>query len=196
MRWWVVASPCEDARTARWRAKCVPRAPRSSTSSCWSVFSSSAWRAPTDRKSTRLNSSHLGSSYAVFCLKKKTKAARPERGHLHETGCGHAAVGRVVVCARQHFVVHMVVADGRAADGGYCHDGRLPRPDPVLQCVQLQIGPSFVFSPRVQEPLVEHGRRLGAAGPLRDRVCAVFFFFNEPAPPEIYTLSLHDALPI
>src|ERR1039458_7375045 len=28
-------------------------------------------RASTDRKSTRLNSSHLGISYAVFCLKKK-----------------------------------------------------------------------------------------------------------------------------
>src|SRR5258705_4829457 len=27
-----------------------------------------------DRKSTRLNSSHLGISYAVFCLKKKKKA--------------------------------------------------------------------------------------------------------------------------
>src|ERR1035441_10775505 len=27
----------------------------------------------TDRKSTRLNSSHLGISYAVFCLKKKKK---------------------------------------------------------------------------------------------------------------------------
>src|SRR5258705_9331410 len=26
---------------------------------------------PRDRKSTRLNSSHLGISYAVFCLKKK-----------------------------------------------------------------------------------------------------------------------------
>src|SRR5262245_62649604 len=26
---------------------------------------------PQDRKSTRLNSSHLGISYAVFCLKKK-----------------------------------------------------------------------------------------------------------------------------
>src|SRR5438067_13250923 len=25
---------------------------------------------------------------------------------------------------------------------------------------------------------------------------AFFFFFNSPAPPEIYTLSLHDALPI
>src|SRR5437899_1940718 len=28
-----------------------------------------------DRKSTRLNSSHLGTSYAAFCLKKKTTAA-------------------------------------------------------------------------------------------------------------------------
>src|SRR5471030_3472200 len=28
-------------------------------------------RLPGDRKSTRLNSSHLGISYAVFCLKKK-----------------------------------------------------------------------------------------------------------------------------
>src|SRR5262245_63481192 len=27
-----------------------------------------------DRKSTRLNSSHLGISYAVFCLKKKMRA--------------------------------------------------------------------------------------------------------------------------
>src|SRR5699024_11254850 len=27
----------------------------------------------TDRKSTRLNSSHVSISYAVFCLKKKTK---------------------------------------------------------------------------------------------------------------------------
>src|SRR5258705_4857884 len=30
------------------------------------------WLAQTDRKSTRLNSSHLGISYAVFCLQKKT----------------------------------------------------------------------------------------------------------------------------
>src|SRR5256885_9506449 len=29
--------------------------------------------SPTDRKSTRLNSSHLVISYAVFCLKKKKK---------------------------------------------------------------------------------------------------------------------------
>src|ERR1035441_10881549 len=32
--------------------------------------------AKIDRKSTRLNSSHLGISYAVFCLKKKRKTQR------------------------------------------------------------------------------------------------------------------------
>src|SRR5436853_1055644 len=31
-----------------------------------------------DRKSTRLNSSHLGTSYAVFCLKKKNLPFDPE----------------------------------------------------------------------------------------------------------------------
>src|SRR5437870_11142916 len=30
-----------------------------------------------DRKSTRLNSSHVAISYAVFCLKKKTKPPPP-----------------------------------------------------------------------------------------------------------------------
>src|SRR5690606_39548921 len=33
--------------------------------------------APSDRKSTRLNPSHVKSSYAVFCLKKKTGSACP-----------------------------------------------------------------------------------------------------------------------
>src|SRR5690625_6441799 len=32
-------------------------------------------RNPLDRKSTRLNSSHVASSYAVFCLKKKKRAS-------------------------------------------------------------------------------------------------------------------------
>src|SRR5438477_2884256 len=36
---------------------------------------SSTWK-PTDRKSTRLNSSHMSISYAVFCLKKKKQKAK------------------------------------------------------------------------------------------------------------------------
>src|SRR5208283_5748040 len=45
---------------ARWRA------PVSST------LTQAALVRPADRKSTRLNSSHITISYAVFCLKKKT----------------------------------------------------------------------------------------------------------------------------
>src|SRR5207253_9369889 len=39
-------------------------------------------RARTDRKSTRLNSSHVASSYAVFCLKKKRKSAHSTPLHF------------------------------------------------------------------------------------------------------------------
>src|SRR5258705_6602180 len=42
-------------------------------------------KKPLDRKSTRLNSSHLGISYAVFCLKKKKNLnvrLRPEVSSL------------------------------------------------------------------------------------------------------------------
>src|SRR5438874_10575825 len=35
--------------------------------------------ASTDRKSTRLNSSHVEISYAVFCLKKKKKKKKVEK---------------------------------------------------------------------------------------------------------------------
>src|SRR5258705_1146127 len=44
-----------------------------------------------DRKSTRLNSSHLGISYAVFCLKKK-KIALDTANYAH----------RIVDCFRMH----------------------------------------------------------------------------------------------
>src|SRR5262245_64564144 len=37
-----------------------------------------------DRKSTRLNSSHLGISYAVFCLKKKKKKKQIKNKNIYE----------------------------------------------------------------------------------------------------------------
>src|SRR5256885_10012901 len=43
----------------------------------------------TDRKSTRLNSSHLVISYAVFCLKKKSKA--DTRGTAPPTSTGNTS---------------------------------------------------------------------------------------------------------
>src|SRR5947199_6197987 len=38
-----------------------------------------------DRKSTRLNSSHLGISYAVFCLKKKKNRAKRKSTYRQRT---------------------------------------------------------------------------------------------------------------
>src|SRR5262245_63471877 len=37
-----------------------------------------------DRKSTRLNSSHLGISYAVFCLKKKKKKKQKSTNKIQQ----------------------------------------------------------------------------------------------------------------
>src|SRR5256885_12390394 len=75
----------------------IRRPPRSTLFPYTTLFRSAARRPPivptsaksrknvvpfwTDRKSTRLNSSHLVISYAVFCLKKKKKAYEPTDAH-------------------------------------------------------------------------------------------------------------------
>src|SRR3989454_7045911 len=56
-----------------------------------STRGSNAYVTSGDRKSTRLNSSHLVISYAVFCLKKKKEASSdvPDGDQLaRETVCG------------------------------------------------------------------------------------------------------------
>src|SRR6202046_5907940 len=49
-------------------------------------------RAGRDRKSTRLNSSHVSISYAVFCLKKKNERAYSDHSRVHVYT--HVAIGR------------------------------------------------------------------------------------------------------
>src|SRR2546426_5122433 len=75
------ALPISDAtattrRWWRWRPRSGGR--RSATRG---AASSTPFR---DRKSTRLNSSHLVISYAVFCLKKKKKKNQPYIHHQRE----------------------------------------------------------------------------------------------------------------
>src|SRR5947199_3714939 len=74
-----------------------------------------------DRKSTRLNSSHLGISYAVFCLKKKkpeSKAmlhVRPEQvpGSLVELGAGECIEVRIRCAFAPYLVrIHLNALDG------------------------------------------------------------------------------------
>src|SRR5438874_500530 len=95
-------------------------------------------RVDVDRKSTRLNSSHVESSYAVFCLKKKIIRGSPIR-------TGLLSLRRDRMC---------ITGSGAAAPFAI-----------------------FTFS---------------------SIICSNFntFSFNDAPTTDIYTLSLHDALPI
>src|SRR5215208_2934967 len=92
-----------------------------------------------DRKSTRLNSSHVAISYAVFCLKKKSV---------------------VVACKDAHDLVPTLLR-GMAA----------------LIVREIIYIPKLAISTDAQATFV-------------------YFFYNDTATTEIYTLSLLDALPI
>src|SRR5436190_17077006 len=61
--------PLVSIQTLRWVSELV------ATEDVWNLFSAAVALKGfhTDRKSTRLNSSHTVISYAVFCLKKKKK---------------------------------------------------------------------------------------------------------------------------
>src|SRR5258705_3056917 len=64
-------------RSVPWRSKTTRLSSRSPT-----TFAKCGSRtSELDRKSTRLNSSHLGISYAVFCLKKKKLIQPDVEGH-------------------------------------------------------------------------------------------------------------------
>src|ERR1022692_5028780 len=64
----VLELPMYSAASNRKQEFTLRRSPRPGRR--WNLQTSSS-PSPTDRKSTRLNSSHLVISYAVFCLKKK-----------------------------------------------------------------------------------------------------------------------------
>src|ERR1022692_3553673 len=106
-------------------------------------FMALAVKEKVDRKSTRLNSSHLVISYAVFCLKKKTKHTLQDLR------------ARVVLSTKRMAARHA------------------PRLSPTPRAHPCARPPFDTCSPS-----------------------SFFFFFNDTATTEIYTLSLHDALPI
>src|ERR1039458_9976767 len=103
-------------------------------------MSMSSWR---DRKSTRLNSSHLGISYAVFCLKKKKTSINQLRNRDLLRPYSHSTL-------------------------------------PASRCKDFSVAESHVVWASSSAP----------------QLTILEFFFNDTATTEIYTLSLHDALPI
>src|SRR2546421_212834 len=107
---------------------------------CGRCSSASASRSTSDRKSTRLNSSHDQISYAVFCLKKKKKK--------------NTVVKQLIIYIMR--TLHALTAS-------------------LLFYTFFLLFHFVIFSPTM---------------------FFFFFFFNDTATTEIYTLSLHDALPI
>src|SRR5256885_11473627 len=74
---------------------------------------------PRDRKSTRLNSSHLVISYAVFCLKKKKKHTdKLVQHHVYKTL--HHTLTNAPTCAAIHLILHEALQhDACVLDGGH-----------------------------------------------------------------------------
>src|SRR2546426_5751704 len=79
---WRAASSRARLNEPRRRLPANPTTRRTSFNACSAMpASSTEERESLDRKSTRLNSSHLVISYAVFCLKKKKKPRQSDQRH-------------------------------------------------------------------------------------------------------------------
>src|SRR5438874_441627 len=150
-------------------------------------FAGEGSRMPGDRKSTRLNSSHVEISYAVFCL-----TPRPPRSSLfpyttlfrsHE----RSGARQPALQGRGHSG-----QDLRFRGGGHDARGRQDaargqgRSPPRDQHLPLLRGRGLAHAGRSEEHTSELQSR-------RDLVCRLLL---DPASTEIFPLSLHDALPI
>src|SRR5207249_2690856 len=152
----------------------------------WSVFT-----GPRDRKSTRLNSSHVSSSYAVFCLKKKRQRAGCVRPRTRRPGdrealrlrllrhAGHAHAGEDRDLVARGFHGTRVSADALAR-------GPRDRPRLLARSVLEHVAPPV----RPERP----HRRCAA----RARVAGIRYLsaLSRARATGSDTLSLHDALPI
>src|SRR5258707_2895733 len=72
----------------------------SSSARSGGALSNSARTLSLDRKSTRLNSSHANISYAVFCLKKKTRRLAPRLVAVRDLDYGASASTTGSRCSR------------------------------------------------------------------------------------------------
>src|SRR5439155_310990 len=131
------------------------------------------WGVSTDRKSTRLNSSHVAISYAVFCLKKKKLNGREtlviimvankyaflqitRRRFLNEWEAFKKVISRRNI--RRRITIPLTLSNLKLLR-------RITRTENILHR-------NFT------------------------RRQVAIFFFNARTTTKIYTLSLHDALPI
>src|SRR5690554_3686608 len=157
-----------------------------------------------DRKSTRLNSSHVRSSYAVFCLKKKTPDCFTPRAAVGSSRTRTFAPK----CTARAMATHWRSPPERVPMGW----STSRRSMPMRRSSERVVRSSRSTSMRLKGPAPLRGseprkkfRHTGISATTARSWWTVAmprsrasrgFFFNDTATTEIYTLSLHDALPI
>src|SRR5256885_2006712 len=168
-------------------------------------------RRKTDRKSTRLNSSHLVISYAVFCLKKKKHTSSPAPAAAPHTPTFKtpflARIGQSTVSNPSTITYPLARL--------HCNHTRLYSAPSMHSTAAYKVGGGAGTS--LLTPGEGGGRRCGAVemwrlgvgsmrkvplmapavvgAPASSRWNCVFFL-NEPPPPQISPLSPPRALPI
>src|SRR5205807_1014418 len=129
-----------------------------------------------DRKSTRLNSSHLVNSYAVFCLKKKNQK---EIAGIQSATSRQNTKDQVYA---QNEMLAYQQKESTARVASIMENTNLSKQQQVSEIMrqmltQAQTAGQYFTNDQIKEMTRN-------------------FFFNDASTPEIYTLSLHDALPI
>src|SRR5690242_10338336 len=129
-----------------------------------------------DRKSTRLNSSHMSISYAVFCLKKK-------RFYLLDFNW-ITSILLASLLASHTLIAYPIVSKLGIAK---------------TKAVNITVGGTMITDTLALLVLAVIAGM--STGEINNEfwirlVVSIIFFFTVAATTEIYTLSLHDALPI
>src|SRR5690349_13178526 len=133
-----------------------------------------------DRKSTRLNSSHVEISYAVFCLKKK-KGNEVLKANKSRSG-GKYKLFKDMELVK--YIEEKILVDKYSPDAviGILPEGRF----------KIKVCTKTIYNYIDRDLLKVKNIDLLMKVRLKPKI----FFFNDTATTEIYTLSLHDALPI
>src|SRR5690606_18494187 len=148
-----------------------------------------------DRKSTRLNSSHVKISYAVFCLKKKTLIDSnlfvPILANINLL-----VAELILVTSNELLIFDFILLLMELSD---------VITSPIFSLVFILLR-KFINSASHSNKLIVFLLPKSVTIPnpyflfvnncLLKNIDENFFFFNDAATTEIYTLSLHDALPI
>src|SRR5437773_1267325 len=150
-----------------------------------------------DRKSTRLNSSHITKSYAVFCLKKKIRVSLGTVRHLRRFKLVVIDIQITLKLMLRDFIGIRV---NRAKKSGMVNItssvNSLERSD--INIVLHELNPPFTINVTMRDIKSKNVySRVNSKATTQWRKTEIAnFFYIDAATTEIYTLSLHDALPI